>query len=203
MSIAAPPFLDPSSVASAAWVSARSAFSAAPRSLQGLVAVPLTVLDFLCVHPFADGNGRVARLLALMLLYQHGERVGRYVSLERIIEESKATYYESLERSSQGWHDGRHDAMPWLRYFWGTLTRAYRELEERVGRIEPATGKAERVRGVALRQTRAFTRAELLRECPGVSAELVRQVLRRLRDEGRLVVEGRGPGARWRLREPT
>jgi Fic family protein len=82
-----------------------------------LIIVPLTVLDFLCIHPFTDGNGRISRLLTLLLLYQSGYEVGRYISLERIFEETKETYYETLEASSQGWHEGRHGVFPWMNYF--------------------------------------------------------------------------------------
>ena len=91
-----------------------------------LVIIPLTVLDFLCIHPFNDGNGRSARLLTLLLLYHSGYEVGRYISLERIFEGSKESYYETLEKSSQKWHEGKHDIKPWLTYFWGTLIRAYK-----------------------------------------------------------------------------
>ena len=94
-----------------------------------LVTVAALVLDFLCIHPFRDGNGRISRLLTLLALYQHGYEIGRYVSLERIIEESQADYYEVLRVSSQRWHEGRHDLLPWLNYFLTTLKRAYRELE--------------------------------------------------------------------------
>ena len=94
-----------------------------------LVAVAALVFDFLCIHPFRDGNGRVSRLLTLLALYQQGYEVGRYVSLERLIEESRAEYYEALHRSSEGWHEGRHDLLPWLNFFLTILKRAYRELE--------------------------------------------------------------------------
>jgi Fic family protein len=100
-----------------------------------LVAVAALVLDFLCIHPFRDGNGRISRLLTLLALYQHGYEVGRYVSLERIVEESQADYYEALRANSQEWHEGRHDLLPWLNYFLATLKRAYRELEKADGRI--------------------------------------------------------------------
>ena len=105
---------------------------------EALVLVPLAVLDFLCIHPFRDGNGRIARLITLMLLYRFDYQVGRYISLERVIEQSKQTYYETLEASSQGWHEGRHDAMPWLNYFWGVMQRAYSEFRERVTETQPA-----------------------------------------------------------------
>ena len=95
-----------------------------------LVAIAALILDFLCIHPFRDGNGRISRLLTLLALYQHGYEVGRYVSLERIVEESRVEYYEVLQVSSAGWHEGRHDLIPWLNYFLTVLKRAYRELGE-------------------------------------------------------------------------
>jgi Fic family protein len=94
-----------------------------------LVAVAALVFDFLCIHPFRDGNGRVSRLLTLLALYQHGYEVGRYVSLERLVEESRAEYYDVLHSSSEGWHEGRHDLIPWLNLFLAILKRAYRELD--------------------------------------------------------------------------
>lgn len=163
-----------------------------------LLVIPLAILDFLCIHPFADGNGRMARLLTLQLLYQAGYEVARYISLERIIEDSKETYYEALEASSQGWHEGVHDVMPWTGYLWGVLVRAYREFEERVGAIREGRGsKTELIEQAVARRTRPFGIAELEAECPGVSREMVRHVLQRLRDEGRLTIEGQGRGARW------
>ena len=92
-----------------------------------LVAVAALVFDFLCIHPFRDGNGRVSRLLTLLALYQHGFEVGRYISLERLVEESRTEYYEVLHLSSQGWHEGRHDLLPWLNFFLTILKRAYKE----------------------------------------------------------------------------
>ena len=97
---------------------------------EALLVVPLFVLDFLCIHPFQNGNGRVSRLVALLLLYHAGYDVGRYISLERIVQESRDSYYETLETSSQGWHDARHDAMPWVEYFWGVLLNASRQVTE-------------------------------------------------------------------------
>lgn len=94
-----------------------------------LVTVAALVFDFLCIHPFRDGNGRVSRLLTLLALYQHGYEVGRYISLERLVEESRGEYYDVLHRSSDGWHEGRHDLIPWLSFFLAILKRAYRELD--------------------------------------------------------------------------
>jgi Fic family protein len=99
-----------------------------------LMAVACLVFDFLCIHPFRQANGRVSRLLTLLALYHHGHRAGRYISLERIIEQTKESYYETLQLSSVGWHDGTHDIMPWFHYFLATIHAAYREFEERARR---------------------------------------------------------------------
>jgi Fic family protein len=166
--------------------------------IEPLVLTPAAILDFLCIHPFSDGNGRAARLLTLLLLYHHGYEVGRYISLERIFEESKETYYETLETSSQCWHDGTHDLRPWMRYFWGVLLRAHRELEERVGTLTTGRGaKSEHVRRVIERRLAPFAISEIEAECPGISKELVRVVLRQMRSQGALQVQGKGRGARW------
>lgn len=103
------------------------------RVVHPALAMAATNLDFLCIHPFRDGNGRVSRLLLLLQCYQLGFEVGRYISLERVIEENKERYYETLEQSSQGWHDGKHDPWPYINYLLFILKSAYRELEERVG----------------------------------------------------------------------
>lgn len=172
--------------------------AAVAAGVDALVLTPLAILDFLCVHPFIDGNGRVARLLTLQLLYRSGLEIGRYVSLERLIEETKETYYESLERSSVGWHEQEHDALPWLRYFWGVLLRAYQLFEERVGAFERVKGsKSDHVRRAALRRSAPFRISELEVDCPGISRETIRLVLRQLRREGSLDLTGHGAGARW------
>ncbi len=175
----------------------RELSDATERGVEPLVVTGLAVLDFLCIHPFRDGNGRMARLLALLLLYRAGHHVGRYISLERIVEQSRETYYEALEASSKDWHEGRHDAMPWLRYFWGTLTRAYRELEGRFGTMTGRGSKTDRVRAAVERRIGPFGISDIEQECPDVSRDMVRRVLRTLRDEGRLRAEGTGRAARW------
>ena len=163
-----------------------------------LVLIPLAILDFLSIHPFDDGNGRMARLLTLLLLYRHGYNVGRYISLERIIEESKKSYYETLNASSRQWHDGQHDPFPWLTYWWGVMIRAYKEFGERVGTLKPSQGpKTEQVELAVKRRIAPFAFSEIEAECPGVSKDMVRHVLRQLRDQGRLRSEGTGRGARW------
>ncbi len=165
----------------------------------GLVVAPLAVLDFLCIHPFTDGNGRVSRLLTLLLLYRLGHQVGRFISLERITEESKETYYEALEKSSQRWHEGRHDPHPWLDYFWGVLLRAYGEFTERVGSLNRGSGsKAALVREAVARMVGPFALADLQVQCPGASLPTIKRELAAMRDEGLVLLDGRGRGARWR-----
>jgi len=166
--------------------------------IEPLIAIPLAILDFLCIHPFKDGNGRMSRLLTLLLLYHFDYEVGRFISLERIIEESKATYYETLRASSQGWHNGEHDPHPWMNYFWGVLLRAYRELEVRVGEIRTRkVSKTEQIRMAVERQIGPFAISDIERECPHISRDMIKLVLRDLRDDGRIVVQGKGRGAKW------
>jgi Fic family protein len=163
-----------------------------------MLIIPLFILDFLCIHPFRDGNGRVSRLLTGQLLYRAGYDVGRYISLERRFLESRETYYETLEASSTGWHDNEHDPMPWVRYFWGVVLSAYQEFEERVGNIESGSGsKSRRVREAIERKVVPFKSADLKREVPDVSRDTIRKVLREMKMEGKVRSEGHGPGARW------
>jgi Fic family protein len=163
-----------------------------------LLLIASFILDFECVHPFADGNGRIGRLLTLLLLYQSGYEVGRYVSLERIVEESKETYYEALYRSSQGWHKGQHDLRPWWEYFLGMLTAAYREFESRVGSITSARGaKREMVISAVEHLPKIFRFADLQQACPGVSYPTLRRALDSLRKSRKLRCIGRGRDAQW------
>jgi Fic family protein len=167
-----------------------------------LIVVPLAILDFLCVHPFADGNGRTARLLTLLLLYHFDYQVGKYISLERIFEESKEGYYETLEYCSQGWHENKHDVLPWLNYFWGALIRSYKEFEERVGTIGTGKGsKTDQVKEAIARRINPFAISDLETECPGVSRDMIRNVLRQLRDEGLIAAQGKGRGAKWKKKK--
>lgn len=167
--------------------------------LEPLIVIPLAVLDFLCIHPFADGNGRVARLLTLLLLYHHGYEVGRYISLERVVEQSRDTYYEALEASSQNWRDGAHDPFPWMTYLWGVLIRAYDEFEDRVGEIRTSRGsKTQQIRDAIERRVKPFAISEIEADCPGISREMIRVVLNQMREEGRLESQGRGRGAKWK-----
>ncbi len=163
-----------------------------------LVVIPLAIFDFLCIHPFKEGNGRVARLLTLLLLYRAGYNVGRYISLERITEESRESYYEALEKASRGWHEGKHDIFPWLTYFWGVLLRAYKEFEERVGSVTTRRGaKTEQIELAVKRRVGPFAISDVENDCLGTSRDMIRRVLRKLRDEGKIRTTGVGRNAKW------
>jgi Fic family protein len=156
------------------------------------------ILDFECIHPFIDGNGRIGRLLTLLLLYQAGYEVGRYISLERIIEESKETYYESLYKSSQGWHKGEHDLRPWWNYFQGMLTAAYKDFELRVGTFTKTQGaKREMVENTILRLPSHFRISDVQRACPTVSYPTLKRALSELSKKKKIRSMGKGRDAQW------
>ncbi|KXK29200.1 MAG: Fic family protein [Candidatus Omnitrophica bacterium] len=164
-----------------------------------LLTIAAFILDFSCIHPFWDGNGRMSRLLTLMLLYQNGYEVGRFISLERLIESSKDSYYEALHQSSQGWHDARHDLRPWWNYFLGTLLAAYGEFEKRIGTLQSQKGAKQNIVSNALTRLPNEFRIEDLRStCPGVSFQTIRLVLQDWKNRGWLVCHGSGKAARWR-----
>lgn len=170
----------------------------AERWTHGVIVVAAFNLDFLCIHPFRDGNGRVSRLLFLLQCYQLGFEVGRYISLERLIEQNKERYYETLEQSSQGWHEGSHDPWPYVNYLLFILKTAYREFEQRVGEVSaPRGAKSAWVTRAISRFQSGFRVSDLQRECPGVSVDLIRQLLKRLRAGGQVRCLGRGQNAEW------
>jgi Fic family protein len=163
-----------------------------------LLADALLVLDFLCIHPFRDGNGRVSRLLTLLALYQHGYEVGRYISLERLVEDAREDYYGVLAESSRRWHQGKHDWQPWVSFYLGIIHRAYGLFEKRVGQLKSARGsKRKMVEDAVTVFKRPFTLSELEGACPGVSRDMLRRVLRDLQRAGEVSCRGRGPGAQW------
>ncbi|HXG65449.1 MAG TPA: Fic family protein [Blastocatellia bacterium] len=171
------------------------------RRTHPLIALAAFNLDFLCIHPFRDGNGRVSRLLLLLQSYHLGYEVGRYISLERLIEQNKERYYETLAASSQGWHQGEHDPWPYINFLLYIFKAAYQEFEQRLGQTaSPRGAKTELVESAVDSFTDSFTLSELERACPGVSRDLIRRVLRSLKQAGKIEPLGRGPGARWRKR---
>lgn len=163
-----------------------------------LYAIACLILDFLSIHPFRDGNGRVSRLLTLLALYQHDYQVGKYISIERIIEQSKETYYEALNKSSQKWHQAKHDIFPWFNYFLGTILSAYKELEERAVNISPSRGvKSELAANAIEKQIGEFTLADIEKECPSVSREMIKIVFRQAQKSGKIRSLGKGRYAKW------
>jgi Fic family protein len=169
------------------------------RWVHPLIAMAAFNLDFLCIHPFRDGNGRVSRLALLLQCYQLGYEVGRYISLERLIEENKDRYYETLEQSSQGWHEGKHDPWPYINYVLSILKLAYREFAERVGEVKaPRGSKTDLVLAAIARFTDEFTVSQLEQTCHGVSKDMIRRVLREQQSLQLVECQGRGPAARWK-----
>lgn len=171
-----------------------------------LILIGALVLDFLAIHPVADGNGRLARLLTTYELLAQGYRVARYVSLEQRIFESKNTYYETLYDSQRNWHQGQHDVWPWVAYLVRILASAYDDFEERLASAgEPSGSKQDQVREYVLRQAPPrFRRRDVERALPGISLATIRLVLAELRDAGWIASEGSGAGAHWnRLSGPS
>ncbi len=168
--------------------------------IEPLLLISTYVLDFLCIHPFLDGNGRMARLLTLLLLYKAGYEVGRYISLEQLVEQTKEGYYDTLYISSQGWHDVQHPIIPWWEYFLGVmLFGAYREFERRVGLVSTGRGtKTAMVVDAITHFLGDFTIRDIQGRCPNVGIDLIRRILREQRDAGKIECLGRGPSATWR-----
>ena len=162
-----------------------------------LLIVATFVFDFLCVHPFRDGNGRVSRLATTLLLKTHGFEVVRYVSLERLVEERKDEYYSILRTCSDGWHDGKNEIVPWWNYFLGVLRSGYREFERQVETTGVRPAKSELVRRTVLEQAGRFSLADIAQQAPSASPQLVKKVLAELKREGRIELTGRGRGAYW------
>jgi len=164
-----------------------------------LLLIATFVFDFLCIHPFRDGNGRVSRLLTTLLLQSHGFQVGRYVSLERLIEETKEDYYRVLGECSQGWHEGKNEILPWWNYFLGIVRSGYKDFESQVASTASRSAKSDLVRRIVLDQAGEFTLADLAAELPNASPQLIKKVLSELKDTGHIRLSGRGRGAKWRV----
>lgn len=167
--------------------------------IDDLILIFAFILDFLCIHPFNDGNGRMSRLLTILLLYQAGFEVCRFIPLERIIEESKETYYSSLEKSSQGWLGRDHNPVPWLEYSLGVLLAAYKEFEERVNLAGRQRGtKTALIREIVMHFRGDFSIQDIERACPNVSRPTIHRVLGALKNEGLVDCIVPGRHARWR-----
>jgi Fic family protein len=169
-----------------------------------LVLIGALIVDFLAIHPVADGNGRLARLITTHELLGQGYRVARYVSIEQRVYESKNSYYQALYESQRDWHRGEQSIWPWITYFSTILASAYDAFEKRIASARSQSGsKRERVREHILEHAPdQFRRRDVERALPGISDATVRMVLAELREEGRIEAEGAGRGARWRRLEP-
>lgn len=162
-----------------------------------LVLIPAFIHDFLCIHPFSDGNGRMSRLLTTLLLYQSDFLVGRYISLENKIERTKEHYYDALAISGIGWQEGQNDPSPFINYLLGTILAAYRDLEERIALLHTKQPAYDMVKEAALSTLGSFTKSELLERIPGISKASVENALSRLVREGLLTRHGKGPATHY------
>ena len=158
-----------------------------------LLIIPMFILDFLCIHPFNDGNGRMSRLLTLLLLYKAGYIVGKYISIEKVIETSKDTYYEALQSSSQDWHEEKNDYAHFVRYMLGVILSAYREFSERV-KVLTTSGmsKPDRIREIIKDTLGKITKTEIMHKCPDISQVTIQRTLNELVKNGNIIKIGGG-----------
>lgn len=157
-----------------------------------LIAIPVFIHDFLCIHPFNDGNGRMSRLLTTLLLYRCGFYVGKYISLEAKIAKNKDLYYDALNRSQHGWHEGTEDVVPFIKYLLGTILAAYKDFGERFAIIEEKLPAIDMVRKATLNRIGRFTKQDIREQCPSLSLSSVEGALRKLVAAGELKREGAG-----------
>ena len=159
-----------------------------------LLLIPMFILDFLCIHPFNDGNGRMSRLLTLLLFYKAGYIVGKYISMEMLIEKTKETYYEALQASSTGWHENENSYEPFVKYYLGITLKAYNEFESRVEHLKNRTlSKPERIRAMIDQKVGKITKKEILDACPDISKTTVERTLTELVKSGYIAKVGSGP----------
>lgn len=163
-----------------------------------LLIIPMFILDFLCIHPFDDGNGRMSRLLTLLLLYRSGYMVGKYISIEKLIEISKDTYYDALQKSSQLWHEDKNNYEPFVRYMLGVVVNAYREFSSRVRLLATSDlSKPERVREVIKETLGTITKAEIMKKCPDISQITIQRALAELLANEEIIKIGGGRYTRY------
>ena len=165
--------------------------------VEPLIAIAIFIHDFLCIHPFNDGNGRMSRLLTTLLLYQNGFYVGKYISLEAKIAKNKDLYYEALSASQEGWHEGKEDPVPFIKYLLGTILAAYKDFEDRVTLIEPKRSALDTVRLATKNKVGRFTKQDIRELCPSLSVSSIESSLRKLVDAGELVRERAGRSTRY------
>ena len=157
-----------------------------------LIVIPIFIHDFLCIHPFNDGNGRMSRLLTTLLLYRNGFYVGKYISLEAKIAKNKDLYYAALRQAQEGWHEGTEDAVPFIKYLLGIILSAYRDFEERFSLVEQKKPALETVRQATLNKIGRFSKQNIRELCPALSVSSIEGALRKLVASGELKREGNG-----------
>lgn len=160
--------------------------------LEPLIAIPVFIHDFLCIHPFNDGNGRMSRLLTTLLLYRNGFYVGKYISLEAKIAQNKDLYYSALAASQSGWHEGSEDVVPFMKYMLGTILAAYKDFEERMAFVEPKLSAFEMVTKASKFKIGRFTKQDIRELCPTISDSSIEGALRKMVASGELKKEGKG-----------
>ncbi len=160
--------------------------------VEPLIAIPIFIHDFLCIHPFNDGNGRMSRLLTTLLLYRNGFYVGKYISLEAKIAKTKDLYYDALARSQDGWHEGCEDAVPFIKYLLSIILAAYKDFEDRFSIVETKLPAVEMVRKATQNKIGTFTKQDIRELCPSLSISSIEGSLRKLVKEGDLKREGSG-----------
>lgn len=172
----------------------RAAYSDAVNSgSDPLLIIPMFILEFLCIHPFNDGNGRMSRLLTLLLLCRSGYIVGKYISIEKMIEQSKETYYETLQQSSAGWHENENDYAPFVRYLLGVILAAYRDFSSRVQLLSlKGLSKPDRIRALIQDTLGKITKTEIMEKCPDISQATVQRTLMELQKKGEIIKLGGG-----------
>ena len=159
-----------------------------------LILIPMFVLDFLCIHPFNDGNGRMSRLLTLLLFYKAGYIVGKYISMEMLIEKTKETYYEALQASSGGWHENENAYEPFVRYYLGVTLKAYNEFENRVEHLKNRSlSKPDRIKALIDQKIGKITKKEIMDTCPDISKTTIERTLTELVKNGHIAKVGSGP----------
>ena len=157
-----------------------------------LIVIPIFIHDFLCIHPFNDGNGRMSRLLTTLLLYRNGFYVGKYISLEAKIAKNKDLYYAALRQAQEGWHEGTEDAVPFIKYLLGITLSAYRDFEDRFSLVEQKKPALETVRQATLNKIGRFSKQDIHELCPALSVSSIEGALRKLVASGELKREGNG-----------
>ena len=155
-----------------------------------LLVIPVFIHDFLCIHPFIDGNGRMSRLLTTLLLYRCGYEVGKYISLESKIAKDKGAYYDALELSQSGWHEEKDDPTAFIKYLLGTIISAYRDFEDRINILSPSS--FETVKNAVESKIGKFTKSDILELCPSISASTVERHLKKLCSDGNIAKGGGG-----------